>query len=112
MPEIIDPLSGGRLVTSTSPDELAALIHDALEDDVLYAECARAADGRRDHYTWRRAGREVVLPYVLSWRLLHDRNRYGFCEGCGSQRRDRACTDKYHRETHLRAWICTTAGRG
>ena len=60
MPEIIDPISGGRLVTSTSPDELAVLIHDALDDEVLYAECARAADRRRDHYTWRRAGREVV----------------------------------------------------
>ena len=33
MPEIIDPISGGRLVTSMSPDELAALIHDALHDD-------------------------------------------------------------------------------
>jgi len=60
MPEIIDPVSGGRLVTSTSPDDLAALIRDALHDDVLYAECARAADGRREHYTWHRAGREVV----------------------------------------------------
>jgi glycosyltransferase involved in cell wall biosynthesis len=60
MPEIIDPMSGGRLVTSTSPDDLAALIRDALDDDVLYTECARAADRRRGHYTWHRAGREVV----------------------------------------------------
>jgi glycosyltransferase involved in cell wall biosynthesis len=60
MPEIIDPSSGGRLVTSASPDELADLIQDALHDEALYAECARAADQRRDHYTWRRAGREVV----------------------------------------------------
>lgn len=60
MPEIIDPVSGGRLVTSASPDELADLIVDALADDLLYAACAQAADGRREHFTWRRAGREVV----------------------------------------------------
>jgi glycosyltransferase involved in cell wall biosynthesis len=60
MPEIIDPVSGGRLVTSTSADELATLIDEALGDDVLYAECARAADQRREHFTWRRAGGEVV----------------------------------------------------
>ncbi|WP_375431138.1 glycosyltransferase family 4 protein [uncultured Friedmanniella sp.] len=60
MPEIIDPVSGGRLVTSNSVDELASLIHDTLEDDHLYAACAQAADQQRGHYTWSRAGREVV----------------------------------------------------
>ena len=60
MPEIIDPASGGRLVRSESPDELADLVRDALADDDLYARCAAEADRRREHYTWRRAAREVV----------------------------------------------------
>ena len=60
MPEIIDSASGGRLLPRGDPDLLAATVIDALEDDVLYAACAAAADARRIHYTWERAAREVL----------------------------------------------------
>ncbi|MGN8244854.1 glycosyltransferase family 4 protein [Cellulomonas soli] len=60
MPEIIDPVSGGRLVASESPDELAQVVLDALADDDLYQACAAQADARRAHYTWGRAAREVL----------------------------------------------------
>ncbi|NYI59710.1 glycosyltransferase family 4 protein [Cellulomonas soli] len=60
MPEIIDPTSGGRLVGSESPDELARVVLDTLDDDALYAACAAQADARRAHYTWGRAAREVL----------------------------------------------------
>jgi len=60
MPEIIDRASGGRLVTSESPDELADLIVDTLADDELYAACAAAAPGRRAHFTWERAADQVA----------------------------------------------------
>ncbi|NMM15821.1 MAG: glycosyltransferase family 4 protein [Cellulomonas sp.] len=60
MPEIIDRASGGRLVTSESPDELADLIVDTLADDALYAACAAAAPGRQAHFTWERAADQVA----------------------------------------------------
>ncbi|WP_448631442.1 glycosyltransferase family 4 protein [Cellulomonas soli] len=60
MPEIIDPVSGGRLVGSERPDELAQVIAGALADDALYAACAEQADARRAHYTWGRAARDVL----------------------------------------------------
>jgi glycosyltransferase involved in cell wall biosynthesis len=60
MPEIIDPASGGRLLRRDDPDDLAALVAEALSDDSLYEACARQADARRTHFTWRRAAREVL----------------------------------------------------
>lgn len=60
MPEIIDTTSGGRLLRRNDPDELAALVVEALDDDELYAACATQADARRSHFTWRRAAREVL----------------------------------------------------
>lgn len=60
MPEIIDRASGGRLVTSESPDELADLIVDTLADDALYAACAAAAPARQAHFTWDRAADQVA----------------------------------------------------
>ncbi|HEX7805700.1 MAG TPA: glycosyltransferase family 4 protein [Cellulomonas sp.] len=60
MPEIIDRASGGRLVTSESPDELASLIVDTLADDELYAACAAGAPARRAHFTWERAADQVA----------------------------------------------------
>jgi glycosyltransferase involved in cell wall biosynthesis len=60
MPEIIDPESGGRLVTSQDPHELATLIVDALADDKLYELCAQEAPVRRGHYSWDRAAVEVT----------------------------------------------------
>jgi glycosyltransferase involved in cell wall biosynthesis len=60
MPEIIDRASGGRLVTSESPDELADLIVDTLADDALYAACAAAVTARRAHFTWERAAEQVA----------------------------------------------------
>ena len=60
MPEIIDPATGGRLVTSESPDELADLIVETLADDALYAACAAAAPARRAHFTWERAAVQVA----------------------------------------------------
>jgi glycosyltransferase involved in cell wall biosynthesis len=60
MPEIIDPDSGGRLVETEAPDELAAVIVAALDDEELYRRCAEAAPQRRQHYTWARAADEVV----------------------------------------------------
>jgi len=60
MPEIIDPASGGRLVRSESPDELADLVVATLADDALYAACVAAAPARREHFTWTRAARQVV----------------------------------------------------
>lgn len=59
MPEIIDPVNGGRLVRSESPAELAELVLATLDDDDLYAACAIAAPGRRLHFTWDRAASEV-----------------------------------------------------
>jgi glycosyltransferase involved in cell wall biosynthesis len=59
MPEIIDPQSGGRLVSSESSDELAALVVEALNDDDLYTACADAAPARREHYAWPRAAAEI-----------------------------------------------------
>ena len=61
MPEIIDPRTGGRLVRSDSPDELAAIIDESLNDDLLYANCAAAADDRREHYSWARAADQIAL---------------------------------------------------
>ena len=60
MPEIIDRESGGRLVRSEDPVELAELIVDALADDDLYVECARRAPERLAHYSWDRAARDVA----------------------------------------------------
>jgi glycosyltransferase involved in cell wall biosynthesis len=59
MPEIIDKESGGRLVTSGSPGELADLMLDALADDELYSRCAQAAASRRAYYSWERAAGQV-----------------------------------------------------
>ena len=60
MPEIIDPVDGGRLVRSEDPGELATVVADALADDALYAACAAAADARRRHFSWERAASDVV----------------------------------------------------
>ena len=60
MPEIIDPVSGGRLVDSEDPRPLADLVLDALADDALYEACRDAAASRRAHYSWDRAARQVV----------------------------------------------------
>jgi glycosyltransferase involved in cell wall biosynthesis len=60
MPEIIDPQSGGRLVETEEPQELADVIVEALADDDLYAACAAEAPRRREHYTWDRAAAQVL----------------------------------------------------
>ena len=60
MPEIIDESSGGRLVRTESPQELADLIAETLADDGLYAACAAAVPLRRAHYRWSRAAQQVV----------------------------------------------------
>ena len=59
MPEIIEDDRGGRLVNSSSADELARLIMVTLSDDALYAACAANAPSLRRHYTWDRAAHEV-----------------------------------------------------
>jgi glycosyltransferase involved in cell wall biosynthesis len=60
MPEIIDAVSGGRLIRTESPEELAGSIVSALEDDDLYEACAAAAPDRRTHYSWSRAADQVL----------------------------------------------------
>lgn len=60
MPEIIDEHSGGRLLESEDPQELAELVLHTLADDDLYAACAEAAPDRRAHYTWERAAGQVA----------------------------------------------------
>lgn len=60
MPEIIDPASGGRLVNSEDPGELAEVIDAAIADDALYAACRAAAPERRRFYTWTRAARQML----------------------------------------------------
>ncbi len=60
MPEILDRASGGLLVRSEAPDELAALVVEALADDALYEACAARADARRAHFSWDRAARDVL----------------------------------------------------
>jgi glycosyltransferase involved in cell wall biosynthesis len=60
MPEIIDEVSGGRLVDTEDPHELAELVLTTLGDDDLYAACAAAALERREHYTWSRAATQVA----------------------------------------------------
>lgn len=69
MPEIIGHDDGGRLVRSEDPGELAALVAEALADDVLYAACAAAADRRRRHFSWERAASEVVAAAEESLRV-------------------------------------------
>ena len=59
MPEIIDKASGGRLVRTESPQELASLIIETLADDALYAACTAAVPFRRAHFTWSRAAQQV-----------------------------------------------------
>ena len=61
MPEIIDRESGGLLVNSESPHELALVIVDALSDDNLYRECALRVEARRQHFSWGRAADEVIV---------------------------------------------------
>ena len=60
MPEIIDERSGGRLVDTDSPNELAEAIVNVLADDSLYEECIKRAPERAVYYSWSRAAREVV----------------------------------------------------
>lgn len=60
MPEIIDAVSGGRLIHTESPRELAGAIISALEDDDLYEACAATAPDRRAHYSWSRAADQVL----------------------------------------------------
>lgn len=60
MPEIIDPRTGGRLVRTEEPHELAATIAAALTDDDLYRACARLAPERARHYSWSRAATDVL----------------------------------------------------
>jgi len=67
MPEIIDPVAGGRLVRSADPADLADEIAAALDDDDLYAACAAAADERRAYYSWHRAATDVVRIADAVW---------------------------------------------
>lgn len=60
MPEIIDEDSGGRLIDTDEPAELALAIYAVLEDDGLYQRCEAAARLRQTHYTWDRAAGDVV----------------------------------------------------
>lgn len=60
MPEIIDECSGGRLISSEDPVELADTIDEVLADDGLYNRCADAAMQRRQHFSWDRAAMEVL----------------------------------------------------
>ncbi|WP_231955165.1 glycosyltransferase family 4 protein [Occultella aeris] len=60
MPEIIDRETGGRLIRTEEPGELADTIVAALTDDSLYEECGRLAQERAEHYSWGRAAQEVV----------------------------------------------------
>jgi glycosyltransferase involved in cell wall biosynthesis len=60
MPEIIDPVSGGRLIQSEDPAELAEAIESALADDGLYDACRSRAPERRRFYTWSRAARQML----------------------------------------------------
>lgn len=60
MPEIIDTDTGGRLVRTEEPHELADTIATALTDDDLYRACARLAPERTRHYSWSRAATEVL----------------------------------------------------
>jgi glycosyltransferase involved in cell wall biosynthesis len=60
MPEIIDEASGGRLLRSEDPRDLAELITDALDDDDLYAACAGRAEERYVHYSWGRAAGDIL----------------------------------------------------
>lgn len=60
MPEIIDPVSGGRLVDTEDPVELADAIESALADDELYEACRASVPERRRFYTWSRAARQMV----------------------------------------------------
>ena len=59
MPEIVRPGTGGALVGSEDPAELAAVVAAALADDELYRRCAAEAPAVRAHYTWSRAAAEI-----------------------------------------------------
>jgi len=61
MPEIVDRKSGGRLVNSEFPRELAEVIMDALSYDDLYRECALGIGARRQHFSWDRAADDVMV---------------------------------------------------
>ncbi|MGO1972595.1 MAG: glycosyltransferase family 4 protein [Propionibacteriaceae bacterium] len=60
MPEIIDHGTGGRLVRTEDPHELADTIAAALADDALYRDCARLAPERARHFNWSRAADDVL----------------------------------------------------
>ena len=60
MPEIIDQATGGRLVETEDPEDLAKLIVSTLADDSLYAACQASVPARIEHYSWERAARQVA----------------------------------------------------
>ncbi|MCD5350993.1 glycosyltransferase family 4 protein [Kineosporia mesophila] len=59
MPEIIRPGTGGELVDSDDPDQLAGVVVSALADDDLYRRCAADTDRIRAHFSWRRAAVDI-----------------------------------------------------
>ena len=60
MPEIIDPVSGGRLIDTEEPEELALAIESALHDQQLYDSCRDLAPERRAFYSWSRAAKQML----------------------------------------------------
>jgi glycosyltransferase involved in cell wall biosynthesis len=66
MPEIIEPGVTGALITGDDPADLAAVIAGALADDSLYAKCRAKAPEIAAHFTWERAGRQVVDTIAIA----------------------------------------------
>ncbi|HCT77687.1 MAG TPA: hypothetical protein DGT23_14065 [Micromonosporaceae bacterium] len=60
MPEIIQAPRYGRLVDGDDPEQLAALIVDALGDDALYERCRTDAKAIAEYYSWDRAAIQTV----------------------------------------------------
>jgi glycosyltransferase involved in cell wall biosynthesis len=60
MPEIVTPGVTGALVTGDDIGELASTIVGALTNDELYVRCHAAAAEIAAHFSWERAGREMV----------------------------------------------------
>jgi glycosyltransferase involved in cell wall biosynthesis len=60
MPEVITPGISGALVTSDSPDELAASIAGVLTDDALYDACRRRAPEIAAYFSWDRTALGII----------------------------------------------------
>lgn len=61
MTEMIQDGRNGRLVQRVTTDEVTEAVVDVLEDEEMSRRCRDGAEAARRHYSWARAGEEVLL---------------------------------------------------